>query len=114
MTTDIQVALILFLAAILYLVGSLCARIARLDKELRFTRARNHGLCVMDIIEIVHGAHDATLLRNLADKWDSPAEQGNLTILARERYSPGGPSMPALWLRAQADRLEPKDEKVGA
>ena len=100
----------LLFALLLSLVGLLAValawaggRIERLQRELRFNLARRHTLCLMDIKEVVSASHDAALLNRLADRWDSPDEQGNLRILAREKYNPGGPSMPAIWLRQQAD-----------
>ena len=48
----------------------------------------------------------AQTIRNLAERWDSIEEQANLRRLANERYSPGGPSMPVIWLREQAELME--------
>lgn len=50
----------------------------------------------------------AQALREYADVWDRDDEEHKafLTQLAQERYSPGGPSMPAIWLRYQAEQLE--------
>jgi hypothetical protein len=101
---------ILLLALATLTFGCLLAaayfQVRRLEHEVRFVRARNHTACIMDIKEAVSRGHDAALMRRLADKWDSTEEQGNLKVLAREQYTPGGPSMPALWLRQQADQTE--------
>jgi len=50
---------------------------------------------------------DASALRAAADRYDSVEEQNNLRILAQRRYETDGPSMPAIWLREQADKMDP-------
>lgn len=103
MTAFIIAALAFVIAALLAMLGAASIKVNALQSEARITRAGQHAVCILTIQQAISGAHDAVLLRQLADKWDSVAEQGNLRVLAREQYSPGGPSMPAIWLRQQAD-----------
>lgn len=50
-------------------------------------------------------ANEAALLRSLADKWDSIEEKP--TILAmRRKFHEAGPSVPAIWMREQANLIE--------
>lgn len=100
MTIPLILALGLLVA--LALLAIAYGQVRRLEHEVRHIRARGHALCLMQIREAVGAFHDAALLTVLAQKWDSPEEQTNLRVLAREKYVPGGPSMPALWLREQA------------
>lgn len=48
----------------------------------------------------------ATALRNAADKWDDPTLNVSRNRFVSEHYVDGGPSVPALWLRAEADKIE--------
>lgn len=47
-------------------------------------------------------------LREAADAWDDPSPENmdRLKALAAEHYSPGGPSMPAIFMRLRADQIE--------
>lgn len=49
---------------------------------------------------------EAQALREAADAWDSEEELPHMTALADERYQPGGPSMPEIWLRDRAEKKE--------
>lgn len=53
---------------------------------------------------------DASALRAAADKWDSVENQTLLKRLGRDEYEPGGPSVPAIWLRIQANQMDPAIE----
>lgn len=102
-------ALVLLVILVLVLAGLFlfaCVKVEQHQEELRDRDFTEHYSCIDSINRAVSAAHDATLLRHLADRWDSVEEQGNLRILAREKYLPGGPAMPALWLRQQADKIE--------
>lgn len=99
----------ILIGVILFLLGVLGATSLRAEgalREVRHLRARAHVSCMMNIETIISKGHDEALLLSLADKWDTVEEQGNLQVLAREHYTPGGPSIPALWLRQQADIIK--------
>lgn len=51
---------------------------------------------------------EAQALRRAANMWDSIEEEHAKRILAREKYVEGGPSIPAIWLREQATKLDGK------
>lgn len=89
-------------------------RLDRAETARRLEKSRTHALCISAIFSQIGDAHAANVLRAAADRWDSIEEQPNLRRLANERYSAGGPSMPAIWLRTEADRLAPQDKEVNA
>lgn len=51
---------------------------------------------------------EAQALRRAAAAWDSIEEEQAKRILAREKYVEDGPSIPAIWLREQATKLDGK------
>lgn len=59
--------------------------------------------------------NEASILRQMAVKWESVEEQSNLIRLARENYTPGGPSMPTIWMREQANLIDRQrsEEELG-
>lgn len=65
----------------------------------------DHAKCIGLISHSISGKIAADALRAAADKWDSPEEQATLTRLAQERYVPGGPSMPSIWLNREANLI---------
>lgn len=97
---------IALLVVLIWLLVAALVKIDRLQERSRLAQTWDHAACTIGLMEAISKAHDADLLRRAADRWESPDEQGNLRILAREKYSPGGPSMPALWLRQQADLIQ--------
>lgn len=110
MVTTIVTGLLITLLVGLLLAA--CIKIEKVQDEVRReVAARHHDS--LDFIDMLQAKHEAYLLRRLADQWDHPSEQGVLSKLAREKYNPGGPSMPAIWLREQANKIDPtlKEEK---
>jgi hypothetical protein len=77
-------------------------------KALEFHR-RKHDEChehtrgVAEAVATVIGRH---VLQAAAAKWDSVEEQHRIKTLAREKYVPDGPSVPAIWLRELADQMD--------
>lgn len=67
----------------------------------------DHAKCIAHIASVTSDRFVASRVRDLAERWDSIEEQGELRRLANEKYTPGGPSMPVIWLRHQADLLDP-------
>lgn len=71
--------------------------------------AMRHEECherVLDLLSSVdHNRTSAAALDRAAEAWEDPANQPFLSQLAREKYQPGGPSMPAIWLRDRAEVL---------
>lgn len=82
-----------------------------LSRGYRKTLEAQHTYCVSAISEFVSDRLIAQSLRTMAEKWDNVETQPLLTTLAREKYEPGGPGMPAIWLRYEADRIDPKPEQ---
>jgi hypothetical protein len=66
----------------------------------------DHAKCVALISSVVSNRVVAIAFRDAANRWDSIEEQADLRRLAREQFKDDGPSMPALWLREQAAKIE--------
>jgi hypothetical protein len=96
--------LIGLVVGLLALLGAAAIKVETLQEVVR--SHEGHDDCIKQVAASVSRAHSASLMRHLAHKWDTVEEQGNLQILAREQYHAGGPSMPTLWLRQQADLIE--------
>lgn len=94
----VLVVLILFLLGV---VGLLYHRMTEAEDELEHM----HAKCIAHIAEYVGNEYAAMVLRAAAHDWDSAEESNRLKVLARLRYSAGGPGMPAIWLNDRADRL---------
>jgi hypothetical protein len=56
-------------------------------------------------LEQVQATIAAQALNDAADAWDSPENTDLIRQIAAEHYHPGGPSMPALYLRNRAVAL---------
>jgi hypothetical protein len=77
-------------------------------KVLEATR-RSHDDCHLHTKEVAEGVATVIgkhILLAAAEKFDSIEEQQNIKVLAREQYTPDGPSVPALWLRQLADKMD--------
>jgi hypothetical protein len=77
-------------------------------KALEFARLKHdechqHTKVVAEYVATVIGKH---VLQAAADKWDSVEEQMHIKTLAREKYEPEGPSVPAIWMRELADSMD--------
>lgn len=69
------------------------------------TRNRaDHLRCIGHVSALTSDRAIAAALNEAADRWDSVEEKPVLRMLA-EDYEPGGPSMPAIWLRHEAKRI---------
>ena len=77
-------------------------------KALEFSK-REHDEChvhTKDVAEGVATVIGKHILLAAAKKFDSIEEQQNIKTLAREQYTPDGPSVPALWLRELAHKMD--------
>lgn len=101
------VCAVVFMAALML---TACWRIEVLQQELRDQEDVTHAKCIAHVASVVSNRVVAEALRQAADRYDSVENQGGLRVLAREKYQPGGPSMPTLWLREEADRIEKTTE----
>jgi hypothetical protein len=77
------------------------------QRQARMEEKADHAKCIAHIASATSNRVIAMALRERAEKWDSIENQADLRRLANERYSPGGPSMPTIWLREEADLIDP-------
>jgi hypothetical protein len=68
-----------------------------------------HAKCIAHIASVVSNKFLAERMRELADKWDTSDEMSEHNRIANTLYKPGGPSVPAIWLREKADQIEQGD-----
>lgn len=70
-------------------------------------RDQQHHESLLRALRLASRKTDSAALLIAADAWESVEERMHLERLAREQYQPGGPSMPAIWLRDRAESLHP-------
>lgn len=81
------------------------AKIERLQATLRERQREDYQQALDDVAWLVSAQHTAAQLRSAAARWDS-VEQQHAIALLRDKHVVDGPSIPALWLLAEADRIE--------
>lgn len=107
-------ALVVLCTALFVLAGFLAYACHVLSQALADNRTERASLIdrvLSSLGDIERRRNQVTVLRQMADRWDSHEEQPVLQRLADEEFVPGGPSMPVIWLRYQADRLEQENDK---
>jgi hypothetical protein len=114
MLTGTLIAIILILVATLF---GFVLWVARLFRQVYVVNAVSHVGCVQQVGAAVSKAHDAMLLRNLADEYDAVENESVLVRLRREvrdspDYTIGHKTIPALWLRRKADEMDPRSDEV--
>lgn len=96
--------MLLIAAGVAVLLGMLAyagVRIERLQEEAGVA----HAKCIAHVASVVSNRVVADALRQVAARYDSPEGIRELQRMSQS-YSPGGPSMPVLWIEAEADRIE--------
>ena len=74
----------------------------------------NHAKCIAHLADFSSKRVVALALRDTAERYDSVAGQREVRVLANEKWTPTGDhSIPALWMREQADLLDPPVERQG-
>lgn len=110
----------IFILFLIVLVLVLFAMVCLLAARIEWLMHENHLDChdhAHALLARVNHRAAADALRAAADRWDSVEETRVKDTLARKFYKPGGPSMPAIWLRHEADRLQaldPIEEQLAA
>jgi len=109
MVTPLLVILILLVLGLGGLVIAQSIKIEKVQAEVRSEQVKHNRCHIQTEAALTRLTNQiyATALRHAAEQWDDPANQNHLRRLAREKYSPGGPSMPTIWLREQADKIDP-------
>jgi hypothetical protein len=79
------------------------------QRTARMEEKADHAKCMAHLTSVASNRFIAGRLRELAAKYDGIEEQAVLAQLARNRYQPGGPSMPTIWLNLQAELLDPTE-----
>ena len=105
--TGLITGLVLAILALILLVAILADQIIRLNTREEQAQDAVHAKCLAHIADVTSKRIVAQSLREYARLWDSIEERANLQRLAREKYKPGGPAMPSIWLNYQADLLDP-------
>lgn len=99
---------LIVIALLLILLFLVSVALIDLSRGYRKVLEAQHTYCVSALAEFTSDRIIADWLRNAAQQYDSIEEQSVIRKLADERYQPSGPSLPAIWLTYQADRLSPR------
>jgi hypothetical protein len=106
--TAALIVLVFAFACAVTLLAMAVRRIEFLTDEQGDDMAHEHAKCMSMVAAFVGDEFAARVLEAAANDWDSAEEMGNLKMLAREEYKPGGPSMPAIWMRKRGESLRRK------
>lgn len=99
--------LILCLLAIaLVLLAIMGLLLAEREREWRKIEKADHAKCMAHVASVSSRTFAGMLIHNLAVKWESTENMGDLTRIANTRYEIGGPSVVSIWLNEQADQIE--------
>lgn len=110
-STAVMFAMTCALIALVLLVAFLADEVIRLRHYLNEDLEDDHAKCIAHIADVTSKRFVAVALDDLAERYDSIDEKHIIEKIKREEWTPGGPSLPALWLYHHADRLYPqKDE----
>lgn len=74
--------------------------------------ALDHAMCSNYIRTAVTAAFKAQILREAADRWESPRGQADARRISLSYYTPDGPPVPSLWLREWADAEDAELEEL--
>jgi hypothetical protein len=84
-------------------------RLAYTEREFRASEKADHAKCMAMVSSVLSRRFTASLVRDLAVKFDSIENQLELGRI-RNGYTGDSESVVALWLREQADRIEASHE----
>lgn len=66
----------------------------------------DHAKCIAHIADITSNRFAARLVHDLADRYENIDGQAELTRIRNTVYGADTESVPALWMREQAERIE--------
>lgn len=99
----IVMGLLILVLIVLLVVAAM--RIEGLYVRLENSESAKHDLCTGLVLSAVGDKHEANVLRIAALACDSPKGRYELEVLGR-RWTPGGSSLPRMWLEDRAARVE--------
>lgn len=105
-----MIVVLVVIALLLILLFLVSVALIDLSRGYRKVLEAQHTYCVSAISEFTSDKLIAQFLRSSAERWDGIDIQPLLRKLADERYQVGGPSMPAIWMNYEADRIDPKHD----
>lgn len=105
------VCAVVFMAALML---AACWRIEVLQQELRDQEEMTHAKCIAHIASVVSNHAVAEALRQAADRYDSVENQSRMYQITRSWSTASPASVPSIWLRQEADRIEATTPKVEA
>jgi len=112
-STALVTALVLAIIALVLLLSVLADHIIRQSAWTLDDVEDDHVEFVAELMTAFEDRLWAEKIRALADRYDSDQGIREMTILRREvekHRATGGPTLPALWLCLQADRIDPPQE----
>lgn len=99
------VILAVLLAVVVYVCIVLVKELHWLREDLQTTADVEHTKCMAAVMKFVGDEWAAQVLEVAASDYASAEAHHNLDRISRTVYKPGGPPVPAIWLRERADLL---------
>lgn len=109
-STALVTCLVLAIICLILLVAFLADDIIRLRAGESAGLEADHSECADTLAAFFAERLFAERIRHLATKYDSEAGIREMAFLRREmerQRTAGGPTLPAMWLRLQADHIDP-------
>lgn len=104
--TGLIFGLVMALLVLLGILALLADHVIRLHYRAGEEQTEKHAACIAHIADVTSSRFTAVALRQMAERFDSPSEMGALADLRRVYKVGQKKSVPAMWMLAQAERLE--------
>lgn len=88
-----------------YVIVRLINEIVYVRDALQDSEDIEHAKCMAAVMQFVGDEFAAQVLDTAATDYDSVENEMDLSRISRLRYTEGGESVPAIWLRERAERL---------
>lgn len=109
---SVELAMLMVMALMLVIIVGLIRWNIESRNALVLAERAEHAKCIAHIASVTSNKFLADRIRDLADKYDSVEEITVHKNLARTQYTVDGASMPAIWLRHQADLIEGRPKPI--
>lgn len=109
-STAILFGMVCAVIALVLLVAWLADTVIRQNAALAEDDDADHAACTAHIADVVSDRFAAVVLRDLAERYDSVRGVSVMMKIQREKWTPDGPTIPALWMLHHADLLDPPNQ----
>lgn len=98
------------LSVSLLLTSSVMVMALRRAEALEEEGRKAHAKCIALVSHYVGNQFAASVLEEAANRFETPEGKRKLHSLVETDWKPDGPSMPALWMRREANRIRNGEE----